>query len=368
MMAAPEQRADTPTQAILFVAVPRQLGGSNRSLATVMAAFEGRARRVLAAPARGPFREFVEERAIADAYVGLKSGSRWARIQASFTLARLIWGWRETIQCIHAQALTGLNLVVPGAVLTGIPVVVRVSDPVGSRWGRILGPIIRLLVRDLRVVPVSDLAGDIAVENGLCRHEELQVVPNPVDPTDVRALERTPGGSALRIGFLGGPSHRKGWDILLSVMEKTSDLDIEWKLFVHPRNASADLEQRGFPEDRVRLMGRVSDVRDAYGQVDAVFVPSRDESFCRVVVEAMVNGLPVVASDLPPIVEHLAAEDAGLMFESGDADGAEDAVRRLAGDDELQRRLGEEGLRRSKTYEPAAIADRLGEIYGVSPP
>ena len=365
-MEAPTPSTEAAKPAIVFVAVPSQLGGSNRSLATVMTAFEGRVRRVLAAPSQGAFREFARARGFSDVYLGLPAGNRWARIRASITLARLMRGWRDTIECVHAQALTGLNLAVPGAVLTGLPVVVRVSDPVGSRWGRILGPVIRVLVRDLRVVPVSDLAGAIAVENGLCRPDELHVIPNPVDPGEARAIKRIPGGSALRIGFLGGPSHRKGWDILLSVIESTLDLDVEWKLFVHHSNAGADLERAGFPEQQVQLMGRVTDVREAYAQCDAVFVPSRDESFCRVVVEAMVNGLPVVASDLPPIVEHLGDEEAGLMFPSGDATRAEEAIRRLVGDEALRRRLGAVGLEKSAAYEPSAIADRLSVVYGVS--
>ena len=187
------------------------MGGSNKRLTTVMTAFEGRTRRILAAPASGPFRSFAAERGIAEVYVPLKSGSRWARIQASSTLARVMWSRRREITCIHAQALTGLNLVVPGAVLTGIPVVVRVSDPVGSRWGRILGPVIRWLVRDLRVAPVSEIAAAVAVENGLCRRDEVQIVPDPVDPAEVRAEERTPAGSAVRIGFPSCRCSRTSW-------------------------------------------------------------------------------------------------------------------------------------------------------------
>ena len=175
---------------ILFVAVPPQLGGSNKSLTTVMTALEGRAERVLAAPATGPFRSFAEERGIAEAFVPLTSGSRWARIQASVTLAGAMWRRRREILCVHAQATTGLNLVVPGAVLTGIPVVARVSDPVGSRWGRALGPIIRLLVRDLRVVPVSD----VAAAAGLSRIvSQRQAVTSPMAP-------RSTSPATLRIG------------------------------------------------------------------------------------------------------------------------------------------------------------------------
>jgi len=360
-MRARERREPT----ILFVAVPSPLGGSNRSLATLMTALEGSARRVLAAPADGAFSTFAEERGFAEEYVPLPSGSRWQRIKASLVLARLTWARRTEIVSIHAQALTGLNLVVPAAAITRIPVLVRVSDPEGSKWGRLLGPMIRVIVRDLRVVAVSDTARDVAVTNGLCKSNEAIVIPNPVDPNEVRAIETIGSPPPLRVGFLGGATRRKGWDILLDVIGSTMDLDLEWKLFISRPSTEKASTLGSFPAGRVDVVGRVVDVREAYAVCDIIFVPSRAESFCRVVAEAMANGIAVVATDLAPIRSLLGESEAGLLFASGDREGADRALRQVAEQSGLRDEFGRAGVRRVRSYEPATIAHRFIPLYGL---
>ena len=50
----------------------------------------------------------------------------------------------------------------------------------------------------------------------------------------------------------------------------------------------------------VSIEGKLVDVGTAYGRCDIVVCPSELESFCRVAAEAMLNGIPVVGSDLEP--------------------------------------------------------------------
>jgi phosphatidylinositol alpha-mannosyltransferase len=360
-MTSPDEARPT----ILFVAVPQTLGGSNRSLTTLMSAIGDRAHRVLAAPPDGPFRAFAMERGAADEFLPLPHGSRLKRVGASLVIARWVWRNRRRLVSIHAQALTGLNLVTPAAALSGVPVIVRVSDPESSRWGRVLGPIVRGLIRDLRVAPVSEAARDVAVFNRLCKPEEAKVVPNPVDPEDVLATEHLASSSGLRVGFLGNATHRKGWDILLDVIELTLDSALEWKLFISPAGIPDRRQLDAFPAGRVEVVGRVTDVREAYAVCDVVFVPSRAESFCRVVAEAMVNGIPVVASDLPPIRTLVGEHEAGLLFTSGDATEAASALKRLVGDHELRSSMGAFAARRAIALRPESIIAEIAPLYGV---
>ena len=360
----------SPDRVILFVALPRAMGGSNRSLASLMTAFRPHIGVVLASPAWGSFRQFVEERNVVDEYLPLPSGGRLQRVLASLLILRWARFNRHRIVAIHAQALTGLNLAVPAAIFTRLPVVVRVSDAEGSTAGRVLGPIIRRLVPDLRVLAVSETARDLAVANGLCRIEDVTVVPNPVDPEDVVAHDRSPGGETLTVGFLGGITHRKGFDLLPTVVEATLDLPIQWLLFLPAstdQEFAADLDSlHAYPEERVSFRKRESDVRRVYVICDIVFVPSRAESFCRVVAEAMANGIGVVASDLDPIQKLLGEEEAGLMFPNGDALRAAEQLRRLVQDAGLRRRLGKRGQERAAIYAPESILRQLAGVYGVS--
>ncbi len=64
------------------------------------------------------------------------------------------------------------------------------------------------------------------------------------------------------------------------------------------------------------------------------------ESFCRVAAEAMLNGLPVAASDLEPLTDLVGSRRRRRLFPAGDVHAAAAALRRLAGDEHLRKSLG----------------------------
>ena len=87
------------------------------------------------------------------------------------------------------------------------------------------------------------------------------------------------------------------------------------------------------------------------------------ESFCRVAAEAMLNGLPVVGSDLEPVRALLGDEQAGILCPVGDVEAAAKAIVRLATDADLRTELGTEGRRRALAFAPDVVGAQFGEIY-----
>lgn len=80
-------------------------------------------------------------------------------------------------------------------------------------------------------------------------------------------------------------------------------------------------------------------------------------------LEAMAQGVPVVASAIGGIPELLEGE-AGLLVPAGDAAAVADALARLADDPELRRSLGESGRRRiAQEFEAGAVARRLSQLF-----
>lgn len=359
---------------ILFVATPGPLGGSNRSLLTLFEQLEGRVHRTLAAPATGAFADLVRERGLVEEHVVLPRRprhwtDRWLRLAGA---GRIAW-WtvrnRRRVAAIHANALTGLNLATPAGLLSRKPVVVWIHDPTGSTWGSRLGPLVRRLLPSLRLAAVSATAEASAVANGLCRPGDAAIVPNPIDPADVVAPDRS-DHDPVTVGFLGGVTPRKGFDLVPEVVTALAGEAVKFELYVNVdrRGTSAaaweQLDRLG--RDRVDPVGKVDDVRRAYAAVDVVWVASRAESFCRVAAEAMMNGIPVVAGDIPPLRDLLGDDEAGLLYPVEDTAAAAAALRRLVGDAELRRSLGAAGRQRSAAYLPAAVTERLLELYGVS--
>lgn len=371
----PTARPDRPgLPTVLFVATPAALGGSNRSLVTVLGGLEGRVHRVLAAPGFGTFAELIRSEGLADEYVDLPRKPHHPLDRPLRLLAGLRVGWwalrnRKRLSAIHANALTGLNLAALGALLSRAPTVLWIHDPVGSKWGARLGPVLRRLLPDLRIAAVSRTAEGIAVENGLCEPGDAVIVPNPIDPAEIRSDEHRAGTAPLHVGYVGGATVRKGFDLMPAVIAATMDLPIVWKLYVflEPQEENADIwkELEVFDRERVDPVGKLADVRQVYADLDVVFIPSRAESFCRVAAEAMLNEIPVVGTDIDPLQALLGDDEAGLIFPNEDVEAAVAALRKVVADPELRARLGRAGAERAARFSPAAITNALGRLYGI---
>ncbi len=114
----------------------------------------------------------------------------------------------------------------------------------------------------------------------------------------------------------------------------------------------------------VEFPGRVreEDLPALYRGADLFVFPSIKEGFGLVMVEAMACGLPVVASDAPPMPEVVG--EAGLFFRHEDPADLAAVLLRVLRDSELRRRLGTEGVRRVRErFIWSRIAERTIEIY-----
>ncbi len=356
---------------MLFVSLPKALGGSNRSLVTLLGSLEGKVHRILASPREGPFADFASERGIADEWVGLRRKgplSRLRRVVDAFHIAWWAIGNRHRLHAIHGNATTGLITASLAGILTRKPLIVWVHDPVSTKWGRRLGPWLRRLIPDLRVAAVSTTAEGVAIEMGICRPGEAVLVPNPIHPDDV-VFDQPIEHDGTTVAILGGTSHRKGFDQVPGVVAELSNVDVQWLLYLNPRvtpeNEDAWARLSEFESETIAVPGRTTNVSEAYALADVVFCPSREESFCRVAAEAMMNGIPVVGSDIPPL-RHLLGDGAGMLFPLEDASAAAAALRTIIEDPALRRRMGEVGKRRAAAFLPDDVADQMSRLYGIT--
>lgn len=98
-------------------------------------------------------------------------------------------------------------------------------------------------------------------------------------------------------------------------------------------------------------------------QIDVLILPSHTEGTPNSIVEAMAQGIPVVATDVGGIPDML-GDDAGLLAPVGDARALADAMLRLAADPSLRTSMGRAGRARYEaTYSPEAVLPVLLETY-----
>ncbi len=98
--------------------------------------------------------------------------------------------------------------------------------------------------------------------------------------------------------------------------------------------------------DRVRLTGFEPQPLRQVAAMDIFALCSASEGLPRVILEAMLAGRPVIASDIVGSRELVIPGETGLLYPGGDVAALTDAMARLSNDAALRRRMGEAGRRR----------------------
>lgn len=117
---------------------------------------------------------------------------------------------------------------------------------------------------------------------------------------------------------------------------------------------------------RIRLLGYRDDVPALMRAADIFTLPSHREGMPRSIIEAMVSGLPVVATDIRGAREEVVPSETGALVPAGDARALADALGRLAADPGLRARQGAAGRRRALAlYDEAKVVARQIALLGL---
>jgi glycosyltransferase involved in cell wall biosynthesis len=184
----------------------------------------------------------------------------------------------------------------------------------------------------------------------------------------------------LRLLAVGRLSYFKGFDVLLRALAQIPEASLVLIGGGECADSLRALAAQLRIQARVHFTGRLdmdaagqTQLESAYANADVFCLPSteRAESFGLVLLEAMRAGLPVVASDIPGsgvgfVVGN--AESSGLLVPPGDADALVAAIRRLAADADLRRRLGAAGHERfRREFTLDRVVPQVREVYTTKP-
>jgi glycosyltransferase involved in cell wall biosynthesis len=254
--------------------------------------------------------------------------------------------WRA----LDGMAMVGIHMPCPEAGMAALIARLRgrrviisyvTSISTADRASRIVRAVAALshLVAGVLADRIQVVSKDYADNSTFCRlfRRKLRyaVIPTPFPPEDqlFQSLKRPKGGGPMHIGYVGRLARQKSLGVLLQAHEGLSEL-VGREVVLHLCGPAADiigetdwqatLSAADASQGRIRYHGVLHGkaLQAFYGGLDLMVLPSNDrqESFGLVQVEAMLQGVPVVASDLAGMREPVRQTGMGLLCKPGDAD------------------------------------------------
>ncbi|QQR73859.1 MAG: glycosyltransferase family 4 protein [Holophagales bacterium] len=203
--------------------------------------------------------------------------------------------------------------------------------------------------------------------------ERITVVPNGVALEPLLALGPAPPGGLFVVAMVGSLLSRvKRHGLFLEAAAMLCrHPEIEFRIYgggdrereSYARGLVDEATRRGLGE-RLRWMGHVEGAAAILADVAVLVHPAEQESFGRVLVEAMAAGRPVVAPRGGGAAEIVVDGETGFLVPCGDAAAMAAAVTRLLESPDLARRMGEAGrARAAERYALDRVVDSMLGCY-----
>ena len=206
--------------------------------------------------------------------------------------------------------------------------------------------------------------GEFLRSHPLIPIETTCAIPYYVDRELFRpARQRVEG--PLRVGFAGQWVSRKGCLALLEAWQiariqcpkvelRFAGSDKLWKAGV-PTPGSAEVAEKireAAAQGYVKIVGELkrAEMPHFWNSLDIAVVPSFEEPFGLVALEALACGVPVVASAVGGLKEIIEDGKSGLLVPPGDEPALAQALIKLLTDEPLRLRLADGAVRRAKEY------------------
>ena len=194
------------------------------------------------------------------------------------------------------------------------------------------------------------------------RPQRSAIIPNWVDLEKFAYRPRTALHQPVNVGVLGQISPHKGHD---DALEATRLLGNGYRLLIAGKGQDAyvnDLKRRagGLPVD---FLGFVS-LPDFFEMVDILLVPSWEEPFGIVLLEAMATGIPVISTSAGGPLDIVRPDRDGVLVRPRDPRALAAEVRRLAANAEWRAEIVKSARQRVEAeFDVRKVIPRIEAFY-----
>lgn len=222
-----------------------------------------------------------------------------------------------------------------------------------------------------KFICVSKYDKELAIKWKITNPDKITVIHNGVDPT----IFESPGSSSIRedlgvgnlpiVVFVGRLTIPKDPFTLIEAVKNLSYLQFVL-LVVGDGEFRIPLEKYVYENKlskNIIFLGQRSDVPSILNASDIFVLSSLWEGLPYVVIEAMMSGLPVVATNVGGVSELVDDGITGFLVPPKDPYALADAIKKLIDDPKLRKKMGDLG--RKKALDSFTLNKMLSQIWQV---
>jgi glycosyltransferase involved in cell wall biosynthesis len=325
--------ADASTWRIGLYSDGPVIGGAERALLNLVAAYRGAATLVVASPSESLLASAAAEARPVEGHLITTRRPFAAAVRDHRAALRaldldLLQVTRNNPFAARAAVVAGLTLRLP------IIAVEQLVLPARRRQGRLLT---RAMAAPLaaHVTVGRATADDLHRYFGIPR-SSITVIHNGV-PDD--GVEPVSFPSRPVVGCAARFEDQKRLDLLLQAVARLPTVHVVLVGDGTGRPALEELAASLGMRERLAITGWQPDARPYIAGFDVFVLPSRDEAFPLTIVEAMLSSTPVVATDVGSVREAVIDGETGLLVPSGDPAALAGAIGRVLDERGLGARL-----------------------------
>jgi len=172
--------------------------------------------------------------------------------------------------------------------------------------------------------------------------------------------------------FVHWLSKRKGADMLVPVVKQLKNFKSQipnFKLLVigdgpHKEQLLKEIKENNL-DNFIEVLGAVPNEKivDYYGRADIFIMPSMEEGFPRVLLEAMASGVPYVASDVGAVREISSETAQRFLVKSGEVEKFAQKIQILLSDEKTYNQFKKEELEKVKEYSLDVILNKFLDLF-----
>jgi glycosyltransferase involved in cell wall biosynthesis len=201
------------------------------------------------------------------------------------------------------------------------------------------------------------------------QQDRIRIIPRGIDVGQFDRKEEKVARDNIRIVWYGRIGRSKGVIVLLRAFNllrkncQNVELLIGGEVWEPEYYRELVEYKKAVNLEEVRFTGFVSDLPLFLHQADIFVLPSLEETFGIVNLEAMASGLPIVASSVGGVPEYVADNETGLLVPPGDPTKLAEKLQILVTDAKLRKKMGSKGRERAELFSIDRMLISVANMY-----